>query len=75
MNQIISLLLKVNPKDRPDSETLLKNSTLINKCGVDEKEDEFKLLLANTDPLLRTIKYNPYNLNSIKDKLPKASYD
>ena len=32
-------------------------------------------MLGNTDPLLKTIKYNPYNLNSIKDKLPKSSYD
>ena len=42
MNQIISLLLKVNPKDRPDAETLLKNSTLIKKCRYGEKkENEF----------------------------------
>ena len=68
-------MLKVNPKDRPDAETLLKNSIVIDKCGLDEKENEIQLLLGNTDPLLKTIKYNPYNLNSIKDKLPKSSYD
>lgn len=31
-------------------------------------------MFGNTDPLLKTIKYNPYNLNSIKDKLPKSTY-
>jgi len=75
LNQIISLLLKVNPKDRPDAETLLKNSTLIKKCGFDEKIENKSENFVDSDLFLKTIKYNPYYLNTIKDRLPKASYN
>lgn len=71
---MISLLLKVRPKDRPDAETLLKSSVVRKKAGIILDENE-KLMFEESDPLLKTIKYNPYNLNSIKEKLPKSSYE
>lgn len=37
LNSVISLLLKVNPKERPDTETLLKNSIVRSKCNIDDQ--------------------------------------
>lgn len=55
---------------------MLKNPILKKKCGLklasNELEDYFD---SHKDPLLNTIKYNPFNLNSIKEKLPKSTYD
>ena len=45
------------------------------KCGFDEKiENEFEYCLES-DPIIKTMNNNIYRLNSIKDRIPKASYN
>jgi hypothetical protein len=38
-------------------------------------ETDFKPAKNSLDPLLGTIKFNPFNLRNLKEKLPKASYE
>lgn len=72
LQAVISSLLKLDPKKRPDTEELLSNSFVHKyyKGTIDVEENEE----ANTDALLQTIKYNPKDLKGLKNILPKANY-
>ena len=66
------MLLQVKPKNRPDSETLLKHPILRRKSGVSEEMEQN--YPQEGENLLKTIKFNAYNMNSLKNNLPKSSY-
>ena len=74
LHTIVSLLIQVNPNDRPSCEQILKNPI------VEKRIEFFDSVITNqenyTDDhnLLQTI-YIPKNLVSLSDKLPKANYD
>ena len=72
LQEVISSLLKLDPKKRPDTEQLLSNP-LVHKHykGAIETEANEE---CNVDPLLQTIKYNPRDLKGLKNILPKANY-
>lgn len=72
LQAVISSLLKLDPKKRPDTDELLANPFVHKhyKGTLDsEANDE-----CNHDPLLQTIKYNPRDLKNLKNILPKANY-
>ena len=72
LQNVISSLLKLDPKKRPDTEELLANPVVV-RCYKGEIETESKEE-ANGDCLLQTIKYNPKDLKGLKNILPKANY-
>ena len=75
MNEIIDYLLKVNPKERPNCDDILKHPAIKKrleffKAQIGENED-----LNNIDEgvLLRTIRI-PKNIVFLSDKLPEKNY-
>ena len=57
LSNIISILLKLNPKDRPSIEELLENPIVQKHCeGIFEKETE------QCRSLLKTIKFDDKNI-------------
>lgn len=66
------MMLKVNPKLRPSVDDILTNSIVAKnyKEGLLSKEE-----MEEKGELLQTIKFNPFNLRALKDKLPKSNYD
>lgn len=68
---MISSLLKLDPKKRPDVDELLSNP-LVEKNYKGEIELEPRE--DNSDCLLQTIKYNPKDIKGLKKNLPKANY-
>lgn len=73
LHTVISSLLKLDPKKRPNVEELLANPLVHKhyKGTIDAEEREE----YSSDPLLQTIKYNPKNLKGLKNILPKANYE
>ena len=72
LQTVISSLLKIDPKKRPDVDELLANPLIHKHYKGDietEAHDE-----ADPDPLLQTIKFNPRDLKVLKKNLPKANY-
>jgi len=72
LQAVISSLLKLDPKKRPDTDELLSNP-LVHKNYKGSIDSEAKEE-SNPDPLLQTIKYNPRDLKGLKNNLPKANY-
>jgi NIMA (never in mitosis gene a)-related kinase len=70
--EFITSMLKLNPKERPSTDEILRNPILKKHLG--SKFDEFSQSDSKRDPLLNTIKFNPYNLKSLKDNLPRSAY-
>jgi hypothetical protein len=68
---IISSLLKLDAKKRPDTKELLSNALIHKyyKGEVTESKDDL-----SADCLLQTIKFNPKDLKGLKNNLPKANY-
>ena len=66
------MMLKVNPKLRPSVDDILANSIVAKnyKDGLLTPSD-----MDDKGALLQTIKFNPFNLRALKDKLPKSNYD
>jgi NIMA (never in mitosis gene a)-related kinase len=72
LSAIIGMMLKVHPKLRPSVDDILANSI------VAKNYKEGLLTPAEMEEeraLLQTIKFNPFNLRALKDKLPKSNYD
>ncbi|CAD8084523.1 unnamed protein product [Paramecium sonneborni] len=72
LSEVIKLMLQVNPRNRPSSDAILKNSLVIKNSGsllVEEEVGGKKVA-----KLLQTIKL-PYNLKQLKGNLPKANYE
>ena len=70
LGDVIGSLIKIRPRDRPDCDTLLSHPSIIKNSGMSNVSYE-----DYSAPLLQTIKFNPYNLNALKKKLPKSSYE
>lgn len=72
LQTVISSLLKLDPKKRPDVDELLA-SPLVEKHYKGDIDLEGGEESAS-DCLLKTIKYNPKDLKGLKNILPKANY-
>ena len=76
MDQLLKLLFKVNPKERPTCGEILKHSLVQKRIdffkaqmGLDGKDIDY----MDDNELLKTIRL-PKNLIGLSDKLPKANY-
>ena len=76
MNEILKLLFKVNPKERPNCDEILKLPLIRkrieffkNEAGLDFNDIE----ALDENELLKTIRL-PKNFVGLKDKLPKPNY-
>ena len=72
LNEIISFMLKVNPKSRLSTNELLSTPVIVDKIrgGVVLKENSEDVRLT----LLQTIKF-PNNIQYLTDKLPRSNYE
>lgn len=73
LQTVISSLLQLDPKKRPDTEQLLNNSTVLKHFT--GKIDNESTDMCGDDFLLQTIKFNPRDLQGLKKHLPKANYE
>ena len=76
MNELLQLLFKVNPRERPNCDELLKLELIKKRIEFFRAEagNEFKDIDTTDDnELLKTIKISK-NLLVLKDKLPKPNY-
>lgn len=76
MNELLQLLFKVNPRERPNCDELLKLELIKKRIDFFKAEagNEFKDIDTTDDnELLKTIKISK-NLLVLKDKLPKPNY-
>ena len=76
MNELLQLLFKVNPRERPNCDELLKLELIKKRIEFFKAEagNEFKDIDTTDDnELLKTIKISK-NLLVLKDKLPKPNY-
>jgi NIMA (never in mitosis gene a)-related kinase len=76
MNDIIDYLLKVNPKERPNCEQILKHPAVQKRLEFFQSQAGENEDLDNIDEgaLLRTIRI-PKNIIFLSDKLPEKNYD
>ena len=76
LNEILKLLLNLDPKERPSCDELLKNSIIKNKIEFFEENKKFNDDINNNEDkeLLKTIKISK-NLLFLSGKLPKANYN
>ena len=76
LNEILKLLLKVEPKERPTCDELLKNSVIKNKIEFFEENKKYNDDISNNEEqeLLKTIKISK-NLLFLSGRLPKANYN
>ena len=75
--QIIDLLLKVRPEDRPSCQCILKHTLILKRIEYFQAEAgiEFEDLEdVDENQLLKTIRI-PRNILGLGDKLPKANYN
>ena len=76
MNEILSLLFKVNPKERPNCEDILKLDLIKKRIEFFKAEaglDFNDIDALDDNELLKTIKISK-NLVGLKDRLPKPNY-
>lgn len=73
LSKIISLILNVNPKQRPSADDLLKNPIIISKIRSKEIYIPGEDLNQGRIDLIKTIKL-PKNLKDINKALPKKKY-
>ena len=77
MNEIIELLLKVNPKDRPNCDEILKHPIIKKRLEFFQAQaGENETMMDNIDEgvLLRTIRI-PKNIIFLSDNLPEKNYE
>ena len=76
MNEIIDYLLKVNPKDRPNCEQILKHPAVKKRLEFFQSVEGETEDLDNMDEgvLLRTIRI-PKNIIFLSEKLPEKNYE
>ena len=77
ISDLLKLLLKLNPKDRPSCGEILKNPIVVKrmeflKSGA--SDDNIDLIEMDENALLKTIRI-PKNLLFLSNKLPKANYE
>ena len=72
--ELLKKLLKVNPKERPDCNEILKMSSVMKRIELIKYGYEKYFCDNENNKLLKTIRV-PENLNFLKDKLPKANYE
>lgn len=69
---MIRSLLRLNPNDRPNVTELLENAIVQKNYPGNLMESE---KIHKPDDLLKTIIYDPKNLPSLKNRLPKPKYE
>ena len=77
MNEIIGFLLKVNPRDRPNCDEILKHPLIKKRLEFFQAQaGENESMMDNTDEgvLLRTIRI-PKNIIFLSDNLPEKNYE
>ena len=77
MNEIIDFLLKVNPRDRPNCDEILKNPIIKKRLEFFQAQaGESDVMMDNIDEgvLLRTIRI-PKNIIFLSDNLPEKNYE
>ena len=77
MNEIIEFLLKVNPRDRPNCDEILKHPLIKKRLEFFQAQaGENESMMDNTDEgvLLRTIRI-PKNIIFLSDNLPEKNYE
>jgi NIMA (never in mitosis gene a)-related kinase len=77
MNEIIEFLLKVNPKDRPNCDEILKHPIIKKRLEFFQAQaGENETMMDNIDEgvLLRTIRI-PKNIIFLSDNLPEKNYE
>ena len=77
ISDLLKLLFKLNPKDRPSCGEILKNPIVVKrmeflKSGA--SDDNIDLIEMDENALLKTIRI-PKNLLFLSNKLPKANYE
>ena len=76
MNELLKLLFKVNPKERPNCDEILKHPLIRKRIDFFKAEaglDTNDIDALDDNELLKTIRL-PKNLVGLKDKLPKPNY-
>jgi serine/threonine protein kinase len=71
LSEIVNSMLRLKPKERPSTEEILKHPATQRHSGANMPNNSNDY----SEPLLGTIKFNPFNLNALKGRLPKASYE
>ena len=80
LSEILKLLLKVDPKERPSCDELLKNKIIVEKIEFleqnknQENENDNSINSKEENVLLKTIKISK-NLLFLSGRLPKANYE
>ena len=80
LSDILKLLLKVDPKERPSCDELLKNKIIVEKIEFleqnnnQENENDNSINSKEENVLLKTIKISK-NLLFLSGRLPKANYE
>ena len=72
--ELIKKMLKINPKERPNCNEILKMSCVLKRIEILKYGNEESLYDDEDNELLKTIRV-PKNLMFLKDKLPKANYE
>ena len=75
--QVIDLLLKVRPEDRPSCQCILKHTLILKRIEYFQAQADIEfedLEDVDENQLLKTIRL-PKNLLGLGDKLPKANYN
>lgn len=68
---MVNAMLRLKPRDRPSTEEILRHPATQRHTGTALSNNSSDY----SEPLLGTIKFNPFNLNALKGRLPKASYE
>ena len=76
ISELLKLLFKLNPKDRPSCNEILRNPIVVKRMEFLKSGADNDLDIANMDEaaLLRTIRI-PKNIIFLSNKLPKANYE
>ena len=77
ISELLKLLFKINPKERPSCEEILKNPLVLKRMEFlksGSSNDNLDLINMDENVLLRTIRV-PKNILFLSNKLPKANYD
>jgi NIMA (never in mitosis gene a)-related kinase len=76
ISELLKLLFKLNPKDRPSCGDILKNPIVVKRMEFLKSGADNDIDIANMDEaaLLRTIRI-PKNIIFLSNKLPKANYE
>ena len=77
LSNLLKLLFKLNPKERPSCAEILQNPIVLKRMEFlksGSSDDNLDLINMDVNALLRTIRI-PKNIIFLSNKLPKANYD